>query len=152
MLCPLLAAQVVPQPWHLSASPEGKQAPCALQRHRCWSEPRWAFPPKELLGLSGIIAFHQAAFSTWGRSCNLPGKKDLRKAHLNFKDLLGIVANGYANWHRVWVTVMSWNDSQITFSWNLLADSLTVQQCITFRNSDLSRKLKLFAKWPNKIE
>jgi len=41
---------------------------------------------------------------------------------------------------------MSWNDLQITFSWSLLADSLTVQQYITFRNSDLSRKLKLFAK------
>lgn len=126
--------------------------PNALQKNRCCLEPRWAFTSKDILRLLWIIAFYQAAFSIWGRIFKLPSKRDLRKSHLNFKDLLGIVANGYANWHRVWVTVMSWNDLQITFSWSLLADSLTVQQYITFRNSYLSRKLKLFAKWPNKIE
>lgn len=79
-----------------------------------------------------------------------PGR--VQESSRNLQALSGRKAEEYGNWKQGWVTVMFRNDLQIAFSWRLLGDSLTVQQYITSWNSVLSRKLKLFAKWPHKVE
>lgn len=92
---PLLAAQVVHQPWLVSASPRGQTEIAAAQ------SPGGHFPLKIYFVFNELLLFTRLRFPREAEAATSLVKKDLRKAHLNFKDLLGIVANGYANWHRV---------------------------------------------------